>query len=198
MHDVLAHRISLVTLHAGGLEVRPDSGPEEVEKAAALIRGTARQALEDLRGVLGVLRADASADGVELAPQPRLEDLPRLVASSTAAGVPVTLMDELPVGAVVPEVMGRTVYRVVQEALTNVHKHARDARTWVTLAGAPRRELRVTVVNVRPVSADTLLPGSGMGLVGLRERVQLAGGVLESGPTPTGGWQLEARFRWPA
>ncbi len=195
MHDVLAHRISLIGLHAGGLEVRPDAGPEVVERSATLIRHTARSALEDLRGVLGVLRTDTSADGADLAPQPQLRDLPRLVASSSAAGVGVTLADELP-DAPVPEVTGRTVYRVVQEALTNVHKHARAATT-VRLAGAPGEGLVVEVVNVRPVAAEMLLPGAGVGLVGLRERVELAGGTLDAGPTPAGGWQVRAWFPWP-
>ncbi len=195
MHDVLAHRISLIGLHAGGLEVRPDAGPEVVERSATLIRQTARSALEDLRGVLGVLRTDTSADGADLAPQPQLRDLPRLVASSSAAGVGVTLADELP-DAAVPEVTGRTVYRVVQEALTNVHKHARAATT-VRLAGAPGEGLVVEVVNVRPVAAEMLLPGAGVGLVGLRERVELAGGTLDAGPTPAGGWQVRAWFPWP-
>ena len=196
MHDVLAHRISLIGLHAGGLEVRPDAGPEVVERSAALIRQTARSALEDLRGVLGVLRADSTEVGVDLAPQPQLRDVPRLVASSSAAGVGVTLVDELP-AAEVPEVTGRTVYRVVQEALTNVHKHARDAAATVRLTGHPGEGLVVEVVNVRPVSADALLPGSGVGLVGLRERVELAGGTLDAGPTPAGGWQVRAWFPWP-
>jgi signal transduction histidine kinase len=196
MHDVLAHRISLIGLHAGGLEVRPDAGPEVVERSAALIRQTARSALEDLRGVLGVLRTDTTQVGVDLAPQPQLRDVPRLVASSSAAGVGVTLVDELP-GAEVPEVMGRTVYRVVQEALTNVHKHARDAAATVRLTGGPGEGLVVEVVNVRPVSAEALLPGAGVGLVGLRERVELAGGTLDAGPTPAGGWQVRAWFPWP-
>ena len=201
MHDVLAHRISLIGLHAGGLEVRPDAGPEVVERSATLIRQTARSALEDLRGVLGVLRTDTSADGADLAPQPLLRDVPRLVASSSAAGVGVTLVDELPgglAGAALPEVTGRTVYRVVQEALTNVHKHARDAATTVHLTGTPGDELVVEVVNVRPVSAESLMPGAGVGLVGLRERVELAGGTLDAGPARDGGWQVRAWFPWPS
>src|SRR4051812_40166513 len=199
MHDVLAHRISLIGLHAGGLEVQPDTGPEVVERSAALIRETARAALEDLRGVLGVLRASSTGDvgpGADLAPQPQLGDLPRLVASSAAAGVGVTLVDELP-DEPLPDLTGRTVYRVVQEALTNVHKHARDAATTVRLTGKPLDGLVVEVVNVRPVSADTLLPGAGVGLVGLRERVGLAGGNLDAGPTLDGGWRLRAWFPWP-
>jgi signal transduction histidine kinase len=146
--------------------------------------------------VLGVLRADSTEVGVDLAPQPQLRDVPRLVASSSAAGVGVTLVDELP-AAEGPEVTGRTVYRVVQEALTNVHKHARDAAATVRLTGHPGEGLVVEVVNVRPVSADALLPGAGVGLVGLRERVELAGGTLDAGPTPAGGWQVRAWFPWP-
>jgi signal transduction histidine kinase len=200
MHDVLAHRISLIGLHAGGLEVQPDAGPDVVERSAALIRQTARAALDDLRGVLGVLRADEFAEGVDLAPQPQLRDVPRLVESSRAAGVAVTLLDRLPDGAAprVPELTGRTVYRVIQEALTNVHKHARDAATTVILSGAPGQGLAVEVVNVRPVAADSLLPGAGVGLVGLRERVELSGGTLEAGATPEGGWRVRAWFPWPA
>src|SRR4051794_23100798 len=196
MHDVVAHRISLIGLHAGGLEVRPDVGPEVVERSATIIRETARAALEDLRGVLGVLRADGSPDGADLAPQPQLSDLPRLVESSAAAGVAVTLVDRLP-DAPVAETIGRTVYRVVQEALTNVHKHARDASACVSLGGAPGAGLTVDVENVRPVAADSLLPGAGVGLVGLRERVGLAGGALEAGPTAAGGWRVRAWFPWP-
>jgi signal transduction histidine kinase len=197
MHDVLAHRISLIGLHAGGLEVRPDAGPDVVERSSTLIRETARAALEDLRGVLGVLRADTSEAGADLAPQPQLRDVPRLVASSAAAGVGVTLLDELP-DEPVPEVTGRTVYRVVQEALTNVHKHARDAATTVHLSGKPDDGLVVEVVNVRPVSVESLLPGAGVGLVGLRERVELAGGGLDAGRTDAGGWRVRAWFPWPS
>jgi DNA-binding NarL/FixJ family response regulator len=142
MHDVVAHRISLVALHAGALEVNPDGGPEQVERAAALIGSTARLALEDLRGVLGVLRSDgepvtdrhrfdggadtqrvesgAAAQGAELVPQPRLDDVPRLVEASVAAGVPVTFedrrdsaVDEVNGAGDVDELVGRTVYRVV-------------------------------------------------------------------------------------
>ncbi len=197
MHDVLAHRISLIGLHAGGLEVAPASGPEVVERSATLIRETAHAALEDLRGVLGVLRADASTGGAELAPQPRLEDLPQLVASSAAAGVTVTLHDELP-GEPVDERVGRTVYRVAQEALTNVHKHAGGAAATVRLTGGPGDGLVVEVANVRPVGGGPVPPGAGVGLVGLRERVALAGGRLEAGPTEAGGWRVAAWFPWQA
>jgi signal transduction histidine kinase len=195
MHDVLAHKVSLVALHAGGLEVNPTIGADEVERTAALIRSTAREALEDLRGVLGVLREEGTSSRSTLAPQPGLEALDALVEASRAAGVVVSL--DLAVAGQPPEVTSRTAHRVVQEALTNVHKHARGAMTTVTVTGTPGTGLEVDVVNVRPVSADSLLPGSGMGLVGLRERVELAGGRLTAGRSADGGWQVHAWLPWP-
>jgi signal transduction histidine kinase len=194
MHDVLAHKVSLIALHAGGLEVNPAVGAEKVESSAGLIRETARQAMEDLREVLGVLRADVSVDGADLAPIPRAVDLARLVEASRAAGVNVTSNLTLPDD--VPALVGRTVYRIVQEALTNVHKHARGAATAVLVDGAAGTGVTVRVANLRPVAADSLLPGSGAGLVGLRERVTLSGGRLAVGPTPEGGWQVEAWLPW--
>jgi signal transduction histidine kinase len=190
MHDVLAHKVSLIALHAGGLEVNPAVGADKVESSAGLIRETARQAMEDLREVLGVLRTDLSQNGADLAPVPRAADLERLVEASRAAGVQVTSSFALPDD--VPALVGRTVYRVVQEALTNVHKHARGVHTEVLVEGAPGTGVNVRVTNVRPVAADSLLPGSGAGLVGLRERVTLSGGRLDAGPTQDGGWRVEA------
>lgn len=194
MHDVLAHKVSLIALHAGGLEVNPAVGPEKVEASAGLIRETARQAMEDLREVLGVLRTDLSQSGTDLAPVPRAADLARLVEASRAAGVQVTSSLMLP--DEVPAQVGRTVYRVVQEALTNVHKHARGVSTEVLVNGAPGTGVNVRVTNVRPVAADSLLPGSGAGLVGLRERVTLSGGRLDAGPTQDGGWRVQAWLPW--
>lgn len=200
MHDVLAHRISLVSLHAGGLEVNPAVGPEKVERAAALIRTTAHQALEDLRQVLGVLRAGEGEDGGDLAPQPTLDDVPRLVEASRSAGVRVALTDDRYETADVRAVVGRTAFRAVQEGLTNVHKHARGATATVLLAGAPGADLLVEVRNARPVGSDDTapVPGAGMGLVGLAERVELAGGTMTAGPTPDGGFAVRASLPWPA
>jgi signal transduction histidine kinase len=194
MHDVLAHKVSLIALHAGGLEVNPAVGPAKVEGSARLIRETARQAMEDLREVLGVLRSDVSVDGADLTPVPKASDLERLITASQEAGVSVTGQISLPDD--VPASLGRTVYRVVQESLTNVHKHARRAATDVQVDGAPGAGVSVRVTNVRPVAADSLLPGAGAGLVGLRERVQLVGGRLTTGPTAEGGWQVEAWLPW--
>ena len=201
MHDVLAHRISLVALHAGGLEVRPDVGAEQVEATAATIRETSRAALEDLRRVLGVLRTpgtgSAAASAAELAPQPTLVDVRRLVESTREAGVAAEFRTDVPVHADVPAELGRTVYRVVQEALTNVHKHAPSAQTVVTVSGEVGREMLVSVVNARPRGASTGLPGAGSGLVGLSERVGLADGTITSGPEPDGGFAVRARLPWP-
>jgi signal transduction histidine kinase len=212
MHDVLAHKVSLIALHAGALELSPDAGADQVERSAVLIRSTARQALEDLRGVLGVLRSDATADGAVLAPQPKLSDVRRLVDASREAGVAVDLVtegdaaalcdpeadgDQTRSAAMVPEQLGRTAYRVVQEGLTNVHKHARGAAATVRLSGQRGGTLQVSVTNLRPVSSGSLLPGAGAGLVGLRERVGLAGGTLTSGRETDGGWSLSAALPWP-
>ena len=194
MHDVLAHKVSLIALHAGGLEVNPAVGPEKVESSAGLIRETARQAMEDLREVLGVLRTDVSVDGADLAPVPRAADLARLVEASRAAGVNVT--SDLTLPDDVPDSVGRTVYRIVQESLTNVHKHARGAAIEVLVHGAAGAGVTVRVTNIRPVAADSLLPGAGAGLVGLRERVSLSEGRLSAGTTSEGGWRVEAWLPW--
>ncbi|HZX09277.1 sensor histidine kinase [Kribbella sp.] len=194
MHDVLAHKVSLIALHAGGLEVNPAVGADKVEGSARLIRETARQAMEDLREVLGVLRTDVSVAGADLAPVPMASDLERLITASRDAGVTVGYDGSLPDD--VPVAIGRTVYRVVQESLTNVHKHARGAATDVQVQGARGTGVTVRVTNVRPVAAGSLLPGAGAGLVGLRERVELAGGRLSTGPTTDGGWRVEAWIPW--
>lgn len=193
MHDVLAHKVSLIALHAGGLEVNPGVGADGVQQSAELIRSTARQALEDLRDVLGVLRADASADGADLAPQPGLAEVPALIAASRAAGVRI---DERIAQLTVPEPLGRAIYRVVQEALTNVHKHARGAATTIVIERSETEgaaELTVRISNAAPVAAGSLLPGTGSGLVGLRERVQLLDGTLTAGPQGR-GWLVQASF----
>ena len=197
MHDVVAHKVSLIALQAGALEVNPGVGAERVEQSAALIRSTAREAMEDLRGVLGVLRADESmvaVDGSELLPQSGFDQIELLVAASRAAGVTIEARIE-PIE--LPETVGRTVHRVVQESLTNVHKHARGAATIVEIVGRDG-QVEVSVINRRPVAAGSLLPGSGAGLIGLRERVALLGGTLDAGPTSDGGWRVQASLPTPA
>lgn len=188
MHDVLAHKVSLIALHAGALELDPAAGPERVRTTAEFIGATARGAAEDLRQVLGVLRTTDEQDDARLAPQPGIDDIPKAVASSQAAGLAVALRMEAPD---VPATIGRTAYRVVQEGLTNVHKHARGSAAAV-LVSTDEGGLCVEVINEPSVVAGPLLPGAGAGLLGLGERVHLAGGTFSAGPTGDGGWQLRA------
>jgi signal transduction histidine kinase len=197
MHDVLAHKVSLIALHAGALEVNRAADPDRVEEVAGVIRTTARQTLEELRAVLGLLRADG---GTDVALTPQLPDIRQLVDASHDAGVPAELRCDLPdPDLALPDVTARAVHRVVQEGLTNVHKHAPGAATVVTLAGDRRFGVTVAVVNQPAMTArpGSVLPGAGAGLVGLRERMRLVGGTLRSGPEPGGGWRLEARLPWP-
>lgn len=192
MHDVVAHRVSLMVLHAGALEVRaPD---DAIAEEARLIRTTGREALANLREVLGVLRsptgrADAGETDHALAPPPVLLDLDGLLEQSRSAGLPVTRTDE---GSPrrLPVIVEQTAYRVVREGLTNVHKHAAGAETEVVLRYLPDR-LDVEVRNGPPGRPVDPLPGSGLGLLGLRERIELLGGRLTAGPDG-GGFRLHA------
>lgn len=195
MHDVLAHKVSLIALHAGGLEVTADPAPDRVQATAKLIGTTAREAMDDLREVLGVLRAGSTGDGSDLAPQPGAADIERVVEESRAAGVRAELQMTV---ADLPDTVARTAYRVVREGLTNVHKHARGATTSVAISGDEIRGVTVEVVNRRPVATASLLPGAGAGLLGLRERVVLLGGRLDFGPCADGGWRVEAWLPWHA
>ncbi|KAB2348844.1 sensor histidine kinase [Actinomadura rudentiformis] len=190
MHDVLAHRISLLSVHAGALEFGPDA-PAAQREAAGIIRQTAYEAMEDLREVIGVLRADApfTTDGAQTVserdrPQPTLTDLPALIDESREAGAHVILDARIPDPAAIPARIGRHAYRVVQEGLTNARKHAPGSHVRVTVEAAGGAELTIEVANrLLPALAALDLPGSGAGLVGLRERVDLVGGTIEHGRT---------------
>ena len=193
MHDVLAHRLSLLSVHAGALEFNPDAPAEEVAEAAGVIRESARAALEELRGVIGVLREDGGESLTE-PPQPTLADLAALVEESRAAGMRITARIEL--GDAAPTAAaGRTAYRIAQEGLTNARKHAPGAAVTLTVH-APDGDLRVEVRSLAPVAvaAGRPLPGAGTGLIGLAERVTLAGGELEHGVDPDGAFVLRARL----
>src|ERR671915_655611 len=191
MHDVLAHRISLLAVHAGALEFRPDAPAEEVAEAAGVIRESARAALDELRGVIGVLREDGGASLTQ-PPQPTLADLAALVEESRAAGMRVTARIELG-DAAPPAAVGRTAYRIAQEGLTNARKHAPGAAVTLTIR-APDGDLQVEVRSLAPVAiaAAAPPPGAGTGLIGLAERVALAGGTLEHGVDPSGAFVLRA------
>ncbi|MEH0927604.1 sensor histidine kinase [Micromonospora sp. CPCC 205558] len=201
MHDVLAHRISLLSLHAGALEFRPDAPADEVARAAGVIRGSAHAALQDLREVIGVLRAeDDTANDAPEPPQPTLADLPALIAESRAAGVRVNVSDSVATPEQVPAALGRAAYRIVQEGLTNARKHAAGAAVTVDVAGGPGTGLTVAIGNRWPVGAPAggTLPGAGTGLVGISERVTLAGGRLAYGRDDTGDFRLAAWLPWAA
>ncbi|MFI2649731.1 sensor histidine kinase [Micromonospora fulviviridis] len=197
MHDVLAHRISLLSLHAGALEFRPDAPPAEVARAAGVIRASAHAALQDLREVIGVLRAEPAAEAAPERPQPTLGDVPALVAESRTAGVRVSVVDEVADPAAAPAAVGRSAYRIVQEGLTNARKHAPGAVVTVRLAGGPGDGLAVEIRNPWPVGeAGSTIPGTGTGLVGVAERVSLAGGRLDHGRDADGDFRLTAWLPW--
>lgn len=234
MHDALAHRISLVCLHAGALEVRPDLPAEAVARTAGTIRTSAHQALEELREILAVLRAGGDETG--LGPQPGLADVRRLIDEARSAGTVLHLDWRLPTEPAPPATVGRTTYRVVQEGLTNARKHAPGARVRLGLDRTAAGELHLWLHNplpggdprradTGPRRADTeppdayprgaeppvgesarmgmaRIPGSGSGLVGLVERVSLAGGRVEHGARRAADgaitFRLEVWLPWPA
>jgi len=198
MHDVLAHRLSLLAAFAGALEYRPGAPPEQLSRAATEIRTAARQALEELREVIGVLRDDDTTDGGGTErPQPTLADLPHLIQESRDAGMALHVDDRVADLAAVPAGIGRAAYRIVQEALTNARKHAGDQPVRIAVSGAPGGRLVVDVRN--PVGdGPPTAPGSGSGIIGLTERVGLAGGDLEHGVTSAGEFRLRASLPWNA
>ena len=194
MHDVVAHRVSLVALHAGGLEVRPDLPPDEVRAAGRLIRRSAQDALDELRQVVGVLREDTPYGGRV----PTLADIEGLAADTTAAGQPVRLEVGVDADADLPPWLARTTYRVVQESLTNAAKHAPGAATSVSVGGGPGQGLEIRVANAAATRAPTAqVDGAGAGLLGLGERVALSGGTLEHGPSADGGYAVDVTLPWP-
>ena len=196
MHDVLAHRLSLLATYAGALEYRPDASPERLAEAAGVVRAGVHRALDELRDVNTVLRDDTDPDGTAgLAPQPSLLDLPRLVDESRSAGADVVVAVAVDPAAV-PQTLGRTVYRVVQESLTNARRHAPGSPVEVRVSGARGGDLVVQVRNGLS-SSSAAAHGSGTGLVGLIERVALLGGVAEHG-VADGEFVVTARLPWPA
>ncbi|MDX2544613.1 sensor histidine kinase [Streptomyces sp. WI04-05B] len=193
MHDVLAHRLSLIALHTGVLATRSDTLPAPVAERLGLLRTTSVEALTDLRDVLGVLRdPDATPAGVALTPMMR--EVGELADEARAAGQQVELTtDGRPEQA--PTTHRLAVYRLVQEALTNARKHADGAAVTVRIGyGPPATLVEVTNPPGTP-RADTV--GSGYGLIGLRERVTALGGHLDSGPAGAGAWRLAARIPHP-
>lgn len=215
MHDVVAHRVSLMVVHAAALQAVARKDPEKAVRNAALVGDMGRQALTELRQMLGVLRAEGgvgrpagpgplAAVGVAAAEAasravseagasgdgPCLSELEELIGQSAAAGMVVDLSVE-GVTRSYAAVVEQTAYRVVQEALTNVHKHAAGAKTYVRLAHR-RAEIAMQVENESPPEPGSAsaagLPSGGNGLLGMRERVLALGGVFVSGPTDAGAF----------
>ncbi|CAM5738766.1 histidine kinase OS=Streptomyces tendae OX=1932 GN=GUR47_27695 PE=4 SV=1 [Streptomyces tendae] len=220
MHDVVAHRVSLMVVHAAALQAVARKDPEKAVKNAALVGDMGRQALTELREMLGVLRSGgegaraeraavplaavgvaaaaaasrAAGEGESSSEGPSLSELDELIGQSEAAGMVVALSVEGEGRAYAAEVES-TAFRVVQEALTNVHKHAAGAKTYVRLAHRVS-EIAMQVENEPPpvasAASSARLPSGGNGLVGMKERVAALGGVFVSGPTDAGGFRVSA------
>lgn len=205
MHDVLAHRISLVAMQAGGLAYREDLTRAQITASAETIRDSAHRALGELREVLGVLRADEEAVPTEReAPQPTLAELPALLADADEAGSSVRLdLSGLPGGdraalGTLAQTSSRTAFRILQEALTNARKHAPGQPVQIRLAGAPGERLLLEARNPVPVTVPQGAPGAGLGLVGVAERAQLLGGSLEHGVDADGRFAVRVWLPWPS
>ncbi|MFI6925673.1 sensor histidine kinase [Nonomuraea spiralis] len=193
MHDVLAHRISLLAMLAGGLAHRRDLPAEETREVALAIQENAHQSLTELRAVLGTLRHDG--DGTE-PPQPTLAHLDALFEEVRAAGQRVEVDDTIDGRERLPARTGRHAYRIVQEALTNARKHAPGTRVTAELTGRPGDGLRIRVSNPAPYGTSPG-PGGRLGLVGLAERTRMAGGAI-SHELHDGRFVLDARLPWEA
>ena len=203
MHDVLAHRITQVSMQAGALAFRDDLDSDRLREGLGQIQGQANDALHELRDVLGVLREDDPGP-VTARPQPTYDDIAALVAEAQDLGLAVDWTDRVDTSTPVPPATGRTVYRIVQEGITNVRKHAPGSEVAISSTGDPQSG--ITVVLANPLAAPpvggarargAVAPGAGLGLVGLRERTELRGGRLD--PRTEGStFVLEAWLPWTA
>lgn len=193
MHDIVGHNLSVIITLADAGAYATDAAPERGKEALLFIGDTGRQALGELRRVLGVLReaAESPADEPELSPQPGIVDIDALCAGVRAAGLEVAYRTAGDVDALDSGVR-LTVYRIVQEALTNSLKHA-GAGTRVTLAVVVEgTHLHIRVRDTGPAGEPKPPNEEGHGLVGMRERAALYGGSISAGPVPGGGWTVEA------
>jgi signal transduction histidine kinase len=197
LHDVVAHHVSVMVVQADGAAFALETSPARTREALTAISGTGRQALTEMRRLLGVLRS-ADEDGAELEPQPGVEQLGGLLEQARASGLPVSFTVEgvprpMPAGAAL------AAYRVVQESLTNARKHGGPTVTAaVTLRFCEGQlVIKVTDDGRRPVEARANGDGQGHGLIGMRERVEIYGGSVSAGPWP-GGWRVKATLPLPA
>jgi signal transduction histidine kinase len=186
LHDIVAHHLSVIVLQAAGARASGRSGDATLEK----IENSGRQALVDTRRLLGVLRDPR--EQTALAPQPGIDELDALTESVRAAGLPVALRvrgDH----AAVPAAVDVSVYRIVQEALTNVLKHAGPACAEVTI-GCTDELVTIEITDDGMAARSDRVPAGGHGLAGMRERVAIFGGELCAGPRPGGGFAVSARL----
>jgi signal transduction histidine kinase len=198
MHDVLAHRLSLVAVHAGALAFRHDLTPTQTRETAGIIQANSQRALADLREILGLLRdTERGIDATDHRPQPTLGDLGALLDDERAAGARITLRADLDDLDALPASVGRSAYRIVQEGLTNARKHAPHTAVTVELTGRPGTGLDLAVRNCVPVAPRHRDDDrGGFGLVGLAERAAASHGRFEHGLTPDGEFLLQAWLPW--
>jgi signal transduction histidine kinase len=184
LHDVVAHAVSIMVVQAGAAEEMIRRDPDRARSALQTVQQAGRSAIEELSRMLELLRSDTDA----LAPLPTLDRLPVLIEQARASGVDIHLSQE--VSGPLPPAVELCAYRVVQEAVTNAVKHARNARVNVRLRGTA--DAVEILVDDDGGSGPRTSDGTGHGLLGVRERVTLFGGRLESGPRPEGGFRVRA------
>ena len=213
MHDALGHRLSLLSVHAGAVEFRPDLPADELSRIAGVIRTNARDAVSDLREIVGVLRSQNATEG----PHRGLTHFDDLITECRSAGMTIDVAASTDL-TTVPDSVGRHAYRIAQEGLTNARKHAPNQPVHITMEGTPGTGLHIEVTNrLSPRAPEAAggpgrprasggpgrpgaLGGSGgsqVGLIGLAERASLVGGSIEHGVTPTGDFRLAAWLPWP-
>jgi signal transduction histidine kinase len=189
LHDVTAHSLSVIAVQSGAAAHVLDTDPAEARRSLVAIRETSRSALQELRSMLGVLRRSEDADELPLAPAPGLARLGDLVRPLEEAGLSVDVVTEGDV-ADVPALVDASAYRIVQEALTNVLRHAGKAHATI----AVRREPDALTIEVTDDGAGGPAGDEGHGIAGMRERAQALGGSLAVGPIEGGGWRVSARL----
>ncbi|MDO4259223.1 MAG: histidine kinase [Actinomycetaceae bacterium] len=206
IHDIIAHSLSVVTVMSEGAAATLEDDPEQSRAAMLMVRDTGRSALLETRRLLGVLRSDEGAPPV---PVPGISTVEALITQSREAGLPVVFRQSGPLSAIPPS-LGATVYRIVQEGLTNARKHAVGASRVevsisVEVSGAQASDsgaisrvitIRVTDNGRMPAAAESATDNPGHGLIGIRERAHAHGGTLSAGPLPSGGFDLLVTLPW--
>ncbi|MEU4272212.1 sensor histidine kinase [Streptomyces sp. NPDC026092] len=196
LHDVVAHHMSVITVQADSAPYRIPDLPEAAREEFTSIAASARESLTEMRRLLVVLRSEGTEG--ERAPQPGLDRVQQLIEASVRAGVPaeLSMAADLQNHSDVPQAVDLSAYRIVQEALANIVRHAPGAKTRVSVRSEDGALLVVVVNGPAPGPTSPLErgDGTGHGLVGMRERVRLTGGTLDTGPLPDGGFRVAARL----